>query len=224
MCQRHHNQHHALVWWRGSKRYCPRLPPLWGSLATPHLTGVSEPTAVVFDDEVGCLRIRSAVASQDTSIVLRPMLLDDVLAVMQIEAASFTKPYPERLFVRAIKQAAIASNSDGCCALVAWECQEQKLAGYCLFEWKAYDAAQLVSIGTAARFRGRGVARKLLYEVLGLCRAGGAAFAQLSVAADNVAAQGLYKSVGFAAVGRSPRYYDEPEGAIDAIIMKLVIQ
>ncbi len=76
---------------------------------------------------------------------------------------------------------------------------------------------QTIAIAAAARGRGRG--RALLTELLGTARDRGARDVFLEVRADNPVATALYASVGFAEIGRRPRYYQPDD--VDAVVMKL---
>ena len=71
----------------------------------------------------------------------------------------------------------------------------------------AADEAELLSIGVAASWRRRGIARALLADVLRRTTSAGARAIFLEVAEDNSAAQALYAGEGFSAVGRRPEYY-----------------
>src|SRR5262249_13192140 len=84
--------------------------------------------------------------------------------------------------------------------------------------------AEILTLGVLPRFRRRGVGRSLLAAVTDrLARAGGARLL-LEVAADNVAAQALYRDAGFLEVGRRPGYYQRASGqAVDALLLACVI-
>jgi len=65
--------------------------------------------------------------------------------------------------------------------------------------------------------RRRGYARSLMEDVLGFGQAHGVRYVSLEVRRTNVAARGLYASLGFHAIGVRPRYYaDDGE---DAVVM-----
>lgn len=78
------------------------------------------------------------------------------------------------------------------------------------------DEAHITTMAVAEQARRRGVATRLLVELLREARARGAASATLEVRVDNMAARALYAGFGFRPVGLRPRYYD---GAVDALIM-----
>jgi [ribosomal protein S18]-alanine N-acetyltransferase len=83
------------------------------------------------------------------------------------------------------------------------------------------DSAELATIGVAPSARRRGMAQLLLRHAVEVARQAGAARLFLEVAIDNEAALALYACCGFKEVGRRPRYYRRPEGALDAIALAL---
>merc|ERR1719336_347538 len=101
---------------------------------------------------------------EDSTFEVRLMCLDDLPAVLNVEAASFTDPYPASAFKSLIdcQGAELPAGKRPCCCLVALDTSCRQLAGYCMWDWQEGGAARLLSVGTAARFRGRGVARLLL--------------------------------------------------------------
>jgi ribosomal-protein-alanine N-acetyltransferase len=82
----------------------------------------------------------------------------------------------------------------------------------------AADEGEVLSVGVSRVWQRAGIARRLLEAV---CRAARKAEARklcLEVAADNAAAVGLYKTLGFEEVGRRKGYYQRAAGtAEDAI-------
>lgn len=78
----------------------------------------------------------------------------------------------------------------------------------------AGDEADVQTIAVAPPAQGRGVARALLGELVSNAGARGARRIGLEVRADNEAAIGLYRSTGFAAVGRRRDYYGRGRDAL----------
>ena len=74
------------------------------------------------------------------------------------------------------------------------------------------DESELLSIGVAAAYRQRGVARALLRASMERCQRTGARTMFLEVAVDNTAAQQLYLACGFEQVGSRPDYYQRTDG------------
>ncbi len=76
--------------------------------------------------------------------------------------------------------------------------------------------AQVIDVVVAPSHRRRRLGRQLVAGLLDAVEARGAEAATLEVADDNVAAQSLYRRLGFRVEGRRPRYY--PDGR-DALIL-----
>jgi ribosomal-protein-alanine N-acetyltransferase len=74
------------------------------------------------------------------------------------------------------------------------------------------DESELLSIGVAPNWRGRGVARALLRASMQRCLQNGAATMFLEVAIDNEPARQLYLDHDFEQVGTRPDYYQRPSG------------
>lgn len=84
--------------------------------------------------------------------------------------------------------------------------------------------AEVVTLAVAPHARRRGGGGALLRAALDRARDRGAACAFLEVAADNPAAQALYRAHGFEPVGRRREYYDRGlTRPVDAIIMRRVL-
>jgi ribosomal-protein-alanine N-acetyltransferase len=79
----------------------------------------------------------------------------------------------------------------------------------------ASDEREILNIAVTPSHRRRGIARRLLEEVLAHSR--GDWF--LEVRESNIAAIGLYQTLGFRASGRRPEYYHDPLEA--AIVMRI---
>lgn len=86
----------------------------------------------------------------------------------------------------------------------------------------AHDERELLSIGVLPDFRRGGIGRQMVEVVIAESIKRGAARLFLEVAEDNGAAQQLYRSLGFFAVGRRPGYYRRKSGpAVGALTLRL---
>ena len=75
------------------------------------------------------------------------------------------------------------------------------------------DEGEILTIGTLAEWRRRGVAARLVDELSRLAAQGGAERMFLEVAADNDAAQALYLKHGYTRAGMRRGYYERPGGS-----------
>ena len=94
-----------------------------------------------------------------------------------------------------------------------------RVAGFINF-WMLRPQVQLNTLAVGRAYLRRGVARALIgklteYAAKSLCRE-----IDLEVNEHNAAAIALYAALGFAPVGRRPRFYD---GADDAVLMRKTV-
>ena len=79
--------------------------------------------------------------------------------------------------------------------------------------------ADIQTIAVVEEARGTGLGRALMRDLIAEADRRGATEVFLEVRADNPAAQGLYRSLGFEQIATRPRYY-QPDG-VDALVMRL---
>ncbi|RPF27559.1 ribosomal-protein-alanine N-acetyltransferase [Georgenia muralis] len=82
----------------------------------------------------------------------------------------------------------------------------------------AGEEAQVMTVGVAAPYRRRGIARQLLEALLSAARAAGSRTVVLEVRASDAGAQRLYEGAGFTRIGLRRGYY-AAEGE-DAVVMR----
>ena len=80
--------------------------------------------------------------------------------------------------------------------------------------------AEILTLAVDPPQRRQGVARALIEAAAGAASAAGAEAMFLEVAADNLAAIGLYDGAGFERVGLRRGYYARPGGAVDALVLR----
>lgn len=159
-------------------------------------------------------------------IVIRRMVEADLSAVMAIERAAFASPWTLATFTGLLRRentrlwvaeaeaggeggageggAGVPTGSAGIVAYAA--------------VWMVADQAELGDIAVADGWRRRGIATRLLREVLGEMEAAGIRELFLEVRVSNEAAQALYAGHGFEAVGRRGGYYSRPKE--DALVLR----
>lgn len=147
-------------------------------------------------------------ASPPVVLRITPMALDDLVAVQEIERASFTTPWPAHAYRQEIEtnrlaHYLVARVGD---ALVAY-------AGI----WLMVDEAHVTTFAVHPDWRRRRIGERLLLALLDLAVDRRAREATLEVRLSNLAARRLYEKYGFRPVGIRPRYYSD-DGE-DALIM-----
>lgn len=119
------------------------------------------------------------------------------------------------------------------CFDVPWNAAafQSLLSGPGVFGWGVPDAAfilarvaagegEILTLATLPRARRRGHAKDLVHAAARDAVDVGAIEMFLEVASDNLPALALYSGLGFARAGQRPRYYEEPDGAKDALILR----
>jgi [ribosomal protein S18]-alanine N-acetyltransferase len=143
-------------------------------------------------------------------MVIRPMSLQDVPEVHQIDVLSFSLPWPENSF-----RFEVAGNP----ASRSWVAEVDGRIAAMLVLWFIIDEAHIATIATHPDFRRQGIGEKIMIEALVAARNEGATRAFLEVRAGNLGAQALYKKYGFIQDGLRAKYYKDNNE--DAILMSL---
>ncbi len=145
---------------------------------------------------------------QITRVALRPMTVEDIAHVLEIERTSFRTPWPADAYTHELKENRLATY------IVAN--LEDRLVGYAGM-WVILDEAHITTIAVEPEFRGQHIGERLL---VGLIDAGverGARWMTLEVRKSNLTAQALYRKYGFREIGTRKGYYSDNRE--DAIVM-----
>jgi len=143
-------------------------------------------------------------------LVIRKMALADVSGAHEIDALSFSLPWPERSL-----RFEVTDNPAARC----WVAELDGQLAAMLVLWMIVDEAHIATLATHPDFRRRGVGERLLVEALDSAYNEGARSALLEVRAGNEPALKLYNKLGFETAGRRPHYYKDNHE--DAILMTL---
>jgi [ribosomal protein S18]-alanine N-acetyltransferase len=152
---------------------------------------------------------------QRLTVTYRPMQIDDLSRVHEIDILSFSLPWSERSFAFELQE---NHNSIVWVAEVDLPGQPALVVGV-IVVWVILDEAHIATIATHPDFRGMGIARRILAKVLLAAYYRGARLAYLEVRRSNVTAQNLYHKFGFDVVGTRPGYYKDNHE--DALLMTL---
>lgn len=138
---------------------------------------------------------------------IRPAVIDDVDALLQLEEAAFPG---DRLDRRAFRHAV---GSPSIVALIAGKPGEVR--GYVFVETRRNArVGRLSSIVVAPREAGSGLGRALAEAAEVELRARGCNRLRLEVRADNARAIDLYERAGYRRIGRERRYYEDGTAAL----------
>lgn len=130
------------------------------------------------------------------------MDVSDVSEVLAVENVSYPNPWPREAFEHELIQNPFSR------AMIA-RTHEGALAGYCL-AWLVVDELHIQNVAVDPDYRQRGLAKRLIEDMLHAAVEAGAEKALLEVRESNEAARRLYRSLGFAEQGRRRRYYTNP--------------
>ena len=134
----------------------------------------------------------------------------DVLARLHAQCFRLPPPWSAADFAQML--------SDPACVMLH-RADAEALHAFVLFRLAA-DEAELLTLATAPAARRKGFARALVCDGLAAVARRGARQCFLEVAATNIAARGLYQTLGFAQVGQRKAYYRGAEGVADALVLK----
>jgi [ribosomal protein S18]-alanine N-acetyltransferase len=135
----------------------------------------------------------------------------DLETVLQIESASFSRPWTRSHFLDELQSPfgfpLVAQTPEGC------------VAGYLCLKI-LLDEAEILDVAVECSQRGRGVGQTLVHAGFELCRATQVRLVFLEVRVGNQAAIGLYSRLGFRESGRRKHYYENGE---DALLMEYTL-
>lgn len=89
--------------------------------------------------------------------------------------------------------------------------RDDKMAGFIFVACADDGTAHITTIGVAPEHRRRGLAKRMLYHIEALLRAKQINTICLEVRVGNLAAQELYRGLGYAVVQRITKYYNNGE-------------
>jgi len=134
------------------------------------------------------------------------MVLDDIPAVLQIEALSFPSPWPPNAFVNELRDNKLAYYFVG------------RLNGRVVAYggiWVILEDSHVTTIAVHPDMRGQRLGEELLVHLLDEAIARGASWITLEVRETNDVAQKLYRKYGFTVVSTRRGYYsDNNESAL----------
>ena len=149
------------------------------------------------------------------SLSLRQFRAEDRARVAEIEAASFSDPWPDSFFKyiwgKAPELFVVAEEGGEILGYVVGELREIMFSGLS----HRSKMGHILNIAVDVSRRKGGVGTRLMTEIEGRFREGGASQVTLEVRESNSSARSFYQGLGFAEIGRVRAYYPDE----DAIIM-----
>jgi len=153
---------------------------------------------------------------RSTALVLEAATLDDLSALVALEARCHTHPWSEGGLRDAI--APVAGEGAVLVLRRPWTQQDEHrgIRAYCAYQ-VVVDEAHVHNLAVVPEARRHGLARRLLALTLEIAARKGARAAHLEVRAGNAAARALYRAMGFHEVGKRHAYYLAP--VEDAVLL-----
>jgi ribosomal-protein-alanine N-acetyltransferase len=146
---------------------------------------------------------------------LRPMNLEDVPRVHQLDVLSFSLPWPERSYRFEVNE-----NRASSCWVAEWvRADGQGEVVGMMVNWVIVDELHIATIAVHPDHRRAGIGRRLLVHGLLAGWERGARKAFLEVRKGNLAAQAMYARFGFSINGERKQYYQDNHE--DALLMIL---
>jgi len=145
----------------------------------------------------------------ENPLIFTPATAADLDALMEIEGRSFPSPWSRQFFQAELEKPYAT-------VLVARTPTpgNENILGYIVF-WLLFDELHILNLAVCPSCRRRGIATRLLEEVLHQARAHGCRIAWLEVRSSNLPALSLYSSLGFRQIGvRKGYYHDTGEDAL----------
>tara|TARA_B100000900_G_scaffold188733_1_gene159868 strand:- start:243 stop:746 length:504 start_codon:yes stop_codon:yes gene_type:complete len=151
----------------------------------------------------------SAVVNPE-KFLIREMVDDDLDRVIAIEKNSYQYPWSEKIFRDCLvsKYSCLVAELDNC------------LIGYCIVSTAAGEG-HILNVCVCPNHRNQKIAQRLIESVIKNFVNKAVELLFLEVRVSNLAAQKLYKNLGFEKVGQRVNYYPALWGREDAYIFML---
>ncbi len=142
-------------------------------------------------------------------IVERLASAPDLDGVLAIEDASFNNPTTREWYEAELKRPEV-------CYIYVLRTPDCPVAAFCAF-WRVADQIHINNLAVRPELRGRGLASRLLADVMAESARMGALRATLEVRRSNTPAVRLYAKAGFTEAGVRRNYYTQP--VEDALVL-----
>lgn len=143
-----------------------------------------------------------------SDLTIRPMQLEDIEAVAQIENSVYLAPWPKLAFYASLEKQYPAFILQ----------KNEEIIGYVIISL-VHDEAHILNFAIAKTWQHQGLGRYLLEFLLSTLAQRKVVRLSLEVSLQNIPAIHLYESLGFQRRGVRKQYYPSAQGYIDALIL-----
>lgn len=141
--------------------------------------------------------------------IIRNAKKSDVAEILEIEKASYPKPWDETAFLCELSRQAAGEN-----IFFAAEDEETgKIAGYVVGNL-IIDYIHVLNLAVAENYRKHGLALQFMHKAEQEAVKRGLGALTLEVRENNEPALALYKKLGYEVKGRRPKYYEYKDDAL----------
>lgn len=133
-------------------------------------------------------------------MVIRPMKIEDISVVEEIEKEIFSTPWSTEAFIYELTKNPFSQ-------MLVLE-KEAVIIGYISF-WLLGDQTQIATLGITKKEQGKGYAKELMEACIQATKEKEYPRISLEVRVSNIAAIRLYTSFGFQIVSRRKQYYTD---------------
>ena len=146
------------------------------------------------------------------NLQLRPMQIDDLDVIMQIEPTIYSHPWTRGNFSDSLNS-----------GYSAWVLEkDDEIIGYALL-MMVMDEAHLLNLSIAKPQQKQGLGRYLLEHMISTAKQYKAVNMFLEVRPSNISAIALYENMGFSEMALRRGYYPSEHGREDAVLMGLAL-
>lgn len=146
--------------------------------------------------------------SATAAFTLRPMTLEDLEPVVDVERRAHVAPWSPELLRQELDHA--------WATVLVCQTDEGRVVGHVVF-WLVHDEVHVLNVAADPDYQRRGIGRRLVQAAESMGLEKGAVLSTLEVRRSNAPAIALYQSQGYAQVGVRPRYYSD--NGEDALVM-----
>lgn len=144
-------------------------------------------------------------------IVIEKAQACDLREIADTEKEIFSTPW-------SLKSITDTFENENNCFFAAKDIESGETAGHICLE-TVLDEGTLTSVAVREKYRGKGIAKRLMDAFMDEAKKRNISFIYLEVRASNIPAISLYEKYGFEKVGTRKNYYSKP--AEDALLMTL---